>query len=92
MHWTRDELQCGLCYENEEKLYPDFFLSIKGHTVAIMEAKAPNRGSAGYRDDRRKLIDQMKLSVDGLLSSGINTSVVGFLVSGQRVEVFAMSL
>ncbi|KAF8931878.1 hypothetical protein BGZ58_007361 [Dissophora ornata] len=92
MHWTRDELQCGPNYENEEKLYPDFFLSIRGHAVAIMEAKAPNRGAAGYRDDRRKLYDQMKLSTDGLLSSGIDTSVVGFLVSGQRVEVFAMSL
>ncbi|KAI1291297.1 hypothetical protein EDD11_009026 [Mortierella claussenii] len=92
MHWARDELQCGPCYVNEEKLYPDFFLSIKGHTVAIMEAKAPNRGITGYMDDRRKLYDQMKLAVDGLLSSGIDTSVVGFLVSGQRVEVFAMSL
>lgn len=47
-----------------------------------MEAKAPNRGTAGYRDDRRKLYDEMKLAVDGLLNSGINTSVVGFLVSG----------
>ncbi|KAF9543497.1 hypothetical protein EC957_000858 [Mortierella hygrophila] len=92
MHWTRDELQCGPSYKNEEKLYPDFFLSVKGHAVAIMEAKAPNRGIAGYRDDRRKLYDQMKLAVDGLLSSGINASAVGFLVSGQRVEVFAMSL
>jgi hypothetical protein len=78
----RDELQCGPCYANEEKLYPDFFLSIKGHTVAIMEAKAPNRGTAGYRDDRHKLYDEMKLAVDGLLNSGINTSIVGFLVSG----------
>ncbi|KAF9196557.1 hypothetical protein BGZ49_002764, partial [Haplosporangium sp. Z 27] len=92
MHWTRDELQCGPKYENEEKLYPDFFLSIKGYAVAIMEVKAPNRGVAGYREDRRKLFDQMKLSTDGLLSSGIDTSVVGFLVSGERVEVFAMSL
>ncbi|KAF9370989.1 hypothetical protein CPB97_002306 [Podila verticillata] len=81
MHWTRDELLCGPSYKNEEKLYPDFFLSVKGHAIAIMEAKAPNRCAAGYRDDRRKLYDQMKLSVDGLLSSGINTSVVGFLVN-----------
>ena len=82
---TRDELLCGPCYTNEEKLYPDFFLSIKGHTVAIMEAKAPNRGTIGYMDDRRKLFDQMKLAVDGLLRSGINTSVVGFLVSGMFI-------
>lgn len=53
-----------------------------------MEAKAPNRCAAGYRDDRRKLYDQMKLSVDGLLSSGINTSVVGFLVSGTFTGVY----
>ncbi|KAF9951962.1 hypothetical protein BGZ70_000792 [Mortierella alpina] len=92
MHWTRDEILCGPSYKNEEKLYPDFFLSVKGHTIAIMEAKAPNRGIAGYRDDRRKLFDEMKLSVDGLLRSGVNASVVGFLISGQRVEVFAMSL
>ncbi|KAF9937812.1 hypothetical protein BGZ67_000854 [Mortierella alpina] len=89
---TRDEILCGPSYKNEEKLYPDFFLSVKGHTIAIMEAKAPNRGIAGYRDDRRKLFDEMKLSVDGLLRSGVNASVVGFLISGQRVEVFAMSL
>jgi hypothetical protein len=81
-------LQCGPFYKNEEKLYPDFFLSVKGHTVAIMEAKAPNRGIAGYRDDRRKLYDQMKLTVDGLLSSGINASVVGFLVSGRLIYVY----
>ncbi|KAF9407290.1 hypothetical protein BGZ76_006144 [Entomortierella beljakovae] len=90
MHWTRDELQCGPCYKNEEKLYPDFSLSMKGYTVAIMEAKAPERGIVGYRDDRRKLYDEMKLSIDGLLSTGINTSAVGFLVSGQ--QIFAMSL
>ncbi|KAF9572810.1 hypothetical protein EC968_009449 [Mortierella alpina] len=92
MHWSRDEILCGPSYKNEEKLYPDFFLSVKGYTVAIMETKAPNRGIAGYRDDRRKLFDQMKLSVDGLLRSGVNASVTGFLVSGQRVEVFVMSL
>ncbi|KAF9152186.1 hypothetical protein DFQ26_000979, partial [Actinomortierella ambigua] len=92
MHWTRDELQCGPCYRNEEKMYPDFFLAMKNHAVAIMEAKTPNKGAAPYKDDRRKLLDQMKLSIDGLLSSGVNTSVVGFQISGPRVEVMAMSL
>ncbi|KAG0249671.1 hypothetical protein DFQ27_009879 [Actinomortierella ambigua] len=92
MHWTRDELQCGPCYRNEEKMYPDFFLAMKNHAVAIMEAKTPNKGAAAYKDDRRKLLDQMKLSIDGLLSSGVNTSVVGFQISGPRVEVMAMSL
>jgi hypothetical protein len=85
---TRDEILCGPSYKNEEKLYPDFFLSVKGHTIAIMEAKAPNRGTAGYRDDRRKLFDRMKLSVNGLLSFGANASVVGFLVSGKFTDAY----
>ena len=84
---TRDELQCGPCYQNEETMYPDFFLAIKSHAVAIMEAKAPNRGAAGYKDDRRKLLDQMKLSIDGLLNSGVSTSVVGFQMSGKFVFI-----
>ncbi|KAG0256811.1 hypothetical protein DFQ27_005492 [Actinomortierella ambigua] len=68
MHWIRDELQCGPhpLYRNEEKMYPDFFLAIKNHAVAIMEAKTRNKGAAAYKDDRRKLLDQMKLSIDGL--------------------------
>ncbi|KAF9577982.1 hypothetical protein BGW38_006484, partial [Lunasporangiospora selenospora] len=68
---------------NEDTFINDFVKPVMdGYTVAIMEVKAPDRRSAGYRDDRRKLYDQMKLSVDGLLSSGINMPVVGFLVSG----------
>ncbi|CAO3567759.1 unnamed protein product [Mortierella alpina] len=82
MHWTRDEFQCGPAYKNEEKLFPDFFLAVKGHAIAIMEAKAPNRSLLSYKVDRRKLLDEMKLSVDGLLSSGIDASVVGLLISG----------
>ncbi|KAF9944652.1 hypothetical protein BGZ70_004455 [Mortierella alpina] len=65
---------------------------LAGHAIAIAEAKAPNRSLVGYNEDRRKLFDEMKLAVDGLLSSGIEASVVGLLISGQRVEVLAMGL
>ncbi|KAG0240735.1 hypothetical protein BGX31_001715 [Mortierella sp. GBA43] len=87
MHW-RGVLQCGPNYANEEKLYPEFFLSMKGHAVTILEAEAPNKSVADYRDVRLKLYDQMKLSIDGLLSSGIATSVVGFRVSGTFHSTF----
>ena len=60
---TRDELQCGPAYKNEEKMFPDFFLSVKGHAIAIMEAKAPNRSLLSYKEDRRKLLDEMKCRV-----------------------------
>ncbi|KAF9355610.1 hypothetical protein BGX26_006335 [Mortierella sp. AD094] len=91
-HWTQDEIQCGEGYNNEEKLYPIFFLAMRNYTVAVMEVKSPFGPKKGHQDGKRKLFDEMKLSVDGLLRHGMDASVVGLLVTGMRVDMFAMTL
>ncbi|KAG0211525.1 hypothetical protein BGX28_007749 [Mortierella sp. GBA30] len=92
MHWTKDEIRCGHDYKNEEKPYPDFHISIKHQTIMLLEAKPPGGSAEDYREDRRKLFDEMKLAVDSLLRCGVDRPMVGFLVSGLRVETFAMTL
>ncbi|KAF9577532.1 hypothetical protein BGW38_007199 [Lunasporangiospora selenospora] len=92
LHWTRSEIKCGDEYNNEEKLYPDFHIYIKDQSIVLLEAKPPGGTATEYMEDRRKLFDEMKLAVDGLLQRGIDEPVVGFLVTGYHVEVFAMKL
>ncbi|KAG0211524.1 hypothetical protein BGX28_007748 [Mortierella sp. GBA30] len=92
MHWKKDEIRCGDEYDNEEKLCPAFHVSIKNQSIMLLEAKPPGGSAEDYREDRRKLFNEMKLAVDGLLRRGIDRPLVGFLVTGLRVETFAMTL
>ncbi|KAF9996941.1 hypothetical protein BGZ79_009314 [Entomortierella chlamydospora] len=91
-YWIQDEIQCGKGYNNEEKLCPVFFLATRNCAIAVMEVISPFGPKRRHKDGKGKLFDEMKLSVDGLLHNGVDASVVGLLVTGMRVDLFAMSL
>ncbi|KAF9125701.1 hypothetical protein BGW39_007204 [Mortierella sp. 14UC] len=92
IHWTRDRIRCGDFCSSEELLFPNCHISVKNQSILVLEAKPSRATAQDYRDDRVKLMDELRLTTDGLLRRGMDEFVVGILVTGYKVEMFVMSL
>ncbi|GJJ74882.1 hypothetical protein EMPS_07240 [Entomortierella parvispora] len=94
LSWTRDALQTGI-EDAGELLYPDCMVSTTKYpqqTVLVAEVKKFEATQQECDRDRLKLYVEMKRSLDGLLSKGVDGPVVGLLVQRHRVEVWVMTL